>query len=174
MINIIMIMFLVVAIVIGFIMLSMCKMVKGADRRVQEIKQNMLNNKVMANAEPVRELKYKTDTGLCITTCPYVLDSIKIGSTICGMCIHSRGNSLKKKVVFCAHPDAVAVNKYSNAEPECSRCPICGKKFADGGTFKAYEGKWYCLDCCDWIKKTKREAEFNKVRKTFEIKAGEK
>ena len=62
----------------------------------------------------------------------------------------------------------------ANAEPGNYRCCMCGKKFADGGTFKRYNGKWYCLDCCDWIKKTKREAEFNKVRKTFEIKAGDK
>ena len=110
MINILMITFLVVAIIIGFLhILSLCKMVKDADRRVQKIKQNQLKNKRMANAEP--------------------------------------GNY---------------------------RCCVCGKKFTDGGTFKAYEGKWYCLDCCDWIKKTKREAEFNKVRKTFEIKVGEK
>ena len=118
MINILMITFLVVAIIIGFIMLSMCDVIKDTDRRNKEIKQNQLKNKRMANAEPVRELKYKTDTGLYITKCPYVLDSIKIGSNKCGMCIHNRGNSLKKKVVFCAHPDAVAVNKYSNAEPE--------------------------------------------------------
>jgi hypothetical protein len=116
-------------------------MVKNTDRRNKEIKQNQLKNKRMANAEPVRELKYKTDTGLYITKCPYVLDSIKIGSNKCGMCIHNRGNSLKKKVVFCAHPDAVVVNKYSNAEPWNYRCRMCGKKFTDGGTFKQYKNK---------------------------------
>jgi len=62
----------------------------------------------------------------------------------------------------------------ANAEPGNYRCCMCGKKFTDGGSFKRYNGKWYCFDCCDWIKKTKREAEFNKVRKTFEIKAGDK
>lgn len=174
MVNILIITLLVVAIIICFIMLSMCNVIKDADLRSEEIKRYLLKNKRMANAEPVRELKYKTDTGLCITKCPYVFDSIKIGSNKCGMCIHNRGNSLKKKVVFCAHPDAVAVNKYSNAEPGNYRCCICGKKISNGGTFKRYNGKWYCIDCCDWIKKTKREAEFNKVRKTFEIKAGDK
>ena|SRR5690554_664468 len=108
--DIIMITLLVVATVATVLhILSMCKMIKDTYRRNKEMKQNMLNNKVMANAEP-----------------------------------------------------------------ECSRCWVCGKKFADGGTFKLYNGKWCCLDCCDWIKKTKREAEFNKVRKTFEIKAGDK
>ncbi|MFA7115159.1 MAG: hypothetical protein WC214_06860 [Candidatus Omnitrophota bacterium] len=114
MINILMITFLVVVIIIGFIMLSMCKIVKDTDRRNKEIKQNQLKNKRMAKAEPVRELKYKTDTGLYITKCPYVLDSIKIGSNKCGMCIHNRGNSLKKKVVFCAHPDVSRRKKKAN------------------------------------------------------------
>ena len=110
MINIL-ITFLVVAIVIGFLhILSMFKIVKDTYRRNKEIKQNQLKNKRMANAEPVRELKYKTDAGLYITKCPYVFDSIKVGSNKCGMCIHNRGNSLIKKVVFCARPDAVAVS----------------------------------------------------------------
>jgi len=52
MINIL-ITFLVVAIVIGFLhILSMCKMAKDTDRRNKEIKQNQLKNKRMANAEP--------------------------------------------------------------------------------------------------------------------------
>ena len=115
MINILIIMFLV-AIVIGFLhILSMCKMIKDTDRRNKEIKQNQLKNKIMANAEPVRELKYKIDTGLCITMCPYILDSTKIGSITCGMCIHNRGNSTKKKVVFCAHPDNESFIKKVNA-----------------------------------------------------------
>ena len=37
--------------------------------------------------------------------------------------------------------------RMANAEPEKFRCRICGKKFTDGGTFKAYEGKWYCINC---------------------------
>jgi len=90
MINILIIAFLVVATLATVLHISMCKMVKDTDRRVQEIKQNMLNNKVMANAEP--------------------------------------GNY---------------------------RCCMCSKKFNDGGTFKRYNGKWYCLDC--YFKK--READ---------------
>lgn len=169
MINILIITFLVVAIIIGFIMLSMCKMVKDTDRRNKVIKQNQLKNKRMANAEPVRELKYKTDTGLCITKCPYVFDSIKIGSNTCGMCIHNRGNSLKKKVVFCAHPDAVAVNKYSNAEPEEYRCCMCSKKFNDGGVFKRYKNEWYCINCYLWVLNIENESF-----KAESEKAGEK
>jgi len=115
MINILMITFLVVAIIIGFIMLSMCDVIKDTDIRNDVIRQDRLKNKRMANAEPVRELKYKTDTGLYITKCPYVLDSIKIGSNKCGMCIHNRGNSFKKKVVFCAHPDNESFIKKVNA-----------------------------------------------------------
>ena len=98
-----MITFLAVAIVIGFLhILSMCKMVKDADRRVQEIKQNMLNNKVMANAEP--------------------------------------GNY---------------------------RCCMCGKKFTDGGTFKQYKNKWYCINCYLWILNVKNESFIKKVKAHF-------
>ena len=43
----------------------------------------------------------------------------------------------------------------ANAEPEEYRCCMCSKKFNDGGTFKRYNGKWYCLDC--YFKK--READ---------------
>lgn len=109
--NIQMITILVVAIVIVFLhILSMCKMIKDADRRVQEIKQNMLKSKRMANAEP-----------------------------------------------------------------ECSRCLICGKKFADGGSFRLYNGKWFCFDCYKWVKQLKNETDFNKACKEFnvEVKAGE-
>jgi|GEM_PF-3669011 len=81
MINIL-ITFLVVAIVIGFVMLSMCDVIKDTDIRNEAIRQKMLKNKRMANAEP-----------------------------------------------------------------EQYRCGMCGRKFTDGGTFKRYNGKWYCLDC---------------------------
>lgn len=109
MINIL-ITFLVVAIIIGFIILSMCKMVKDTYRRNEEIKQYQLKNKRMLNAEP-----------------------------------------------------------------ECSRCLICGKKFADGGSFRLYKGKWFCVSCYDlFIKKLKNENEFNKACKEFNVeeKAG--
>jgi len=45
--------------------------------------------------------------------------------------------------------------RMANAEPEEYRCCMCSKKFNDGGTFKRYNGKWYCLDC--YFKK--READ---------------
>lgn len=52
MINILIITFLVVAIVICFIMLSMCNVIKDTDIRCEEIRQDLLKNKRMANAEP--------------------------------------------------------------------------------------------------------------------------
>lgn len=111
MINILVITFLVVAIVIGFITLSMCDVIKDTDIRNEAIRQKMLKNKRMANAEP-----------------------------------------------------------------ECSRCLICGKKFADGGSFRLYNGKWFCFDCYKWVKQLKNETDFNKACKEFnvEVKAGEK
>jgi hypothetical protein len=87
------------------------------------------------------------------------------------MCDVIKDTDIRNEVI---RQDQLKNKRMANAEPECSRCCICGKNILDGGTFKRYNGKWYCLDCCDWIKKTKREAEFNKVRKTFEIKAGDK
>ena len=110
MINILII-FLVVATLATVLYISMCKMIKDADRRVQEIKQNMLNNKVMANAEP--------------------------------------GNY---------------------------RCCMCGKKFTDGGTFKVYENKWYCINCYheSFIKKVKAHFLEERKKQAESEKAGEK
>lgn len=63
-------------------------------------------------------------------------------------------NQLKNKVM-------------ANAEPECSRCLICGKKFADGGVFKQYKNEWYCINCYLWILNVKNESFIKKVKAHF-------
>ncbi|MFA7114929.1 MAG: hypothetical protein WC214_05655 [Candidatus Omnitrophota bacterium] len=59
-------------------------------------------------------------------------------------------------------------NKHmANAEPWNYRCRICGKKFTDGGTFKAYKGKWHCINCYLWILNVKNESFIKKVKAHF-------
>ena len=54
--------------------------------------------------------------------------------------------------------------RMANAEPGNYRCCICGKKFTDGGTFKAYKNEWHCINC--YLEERKKQAE--------SVKAGEK
>ena len=59
-------------------------------------------------------------------------------------------------------------NKHmANAEPEEYRCCMCSKKFTDGGVFKQYKNKWYCINCYLWILKVKNESFIKKVKAHF-------
>lgn len=55
----------------------------------------------------------------------------------------------------------------ANVEPWNYRCCMCGKKFTDGGTFEAYEGKWYCINCYLWILNVKNENFIKKAKAHF-------
>ena len=55
----------------------------------------------------------------------------------------------------------------ANAEPGNYRCCMCGKKFTDGGTFKQYKNKWYCIDCYLWVLNVKNESFIKKVKAHF-------
>lgn len=55
----------------------------------------------------------------------------------------------------------------ANAEPEEYRCCMCSKKFNDGGVFKRYKNKWYCINCYLWVLNIENESFIKKVKSHF-------